>query len=682
MTSTSAGPAAAVARLSFARRLAPVLAVLPGLVAAGMFVLWGVHDGGYDNDTWYWGALLTLAMLAGTVLARRGAIRVARPARLALAAFTLYVAWSYLSISWAPAKGVALEGSNRALLYLMLYALMLVLPWRGRLVQAALGVWILGIGILAVALLFRFAEQDDISVLLVGGRLAAPTGYINGTSALFFMAALTSVAVAVPRGLPGPARGLALAFACAELSLVLIVQSRGWLFTLPIVALLVAALLTDRLRAIPFMALPVAGVAVILPRLLAVYDASAAQVSATVGRAGQSGLLVCFTVFVVGTLLAWGDWLLRERTLSRNARRALGTLVAVGIVAGAGGGAVAATHGHPVRFIARQWNGFTRQEQSASPGTSHFVNVGSGRYDFWRVALDAFASHPVGGLGQDNFDDYYIARGRSGEEPKWTHSLEMRLLAHTGAVGLVLFAAFLVAAIAAAVRARRSRDGLVRALAAAGLMPLIVWTVHGSVDWFWEMPALSGPALGFLGAAGALARPAAARTADASSRSRDRRRHTALPAVGWLLSAVIALAATVALGLPYLATRKASIASNLAASNPRAALAELHSAADLDPLSSEVTRSAGQIALQIGDLRLAAHWFNETLRREPGDWYAYLGAGLAASALGDRATARRDFAAAVRHDRFQPASQVALKRVDTSHPLTPAQGLNLLQAGN
>ena len=36
------------------------------------------------------------------------------------------------------------------------------------------------------------------------------------------------------------------------------------------------------------------------------------------------------------------------------------------------------------------------------------------------------------------------------------------------------------------------------------MLPLVVWLIYGSVDWFWEMPALSGPALGFLGVAVAL----------------------------------------------------------------------------------------------------------------------------------------------------------------------------------
>lgn len=657
------------------RALAGGAVVAPGVALAGLFVLWAVHDGGYDNDTWYWGALFTLAMLVATVALRHDAIRLSRMARLALVSFALYVAWSYLSITWAAAKGVALQGSNRALLYLLLYALMLVLPWRRRTAQAAVGLWALGIGILAVALLVRLGAEHNIAVLLVGGRLAAPTGYINGTAALFFMGALTTTALAVPRGLPGPVRGLALAFACADLQLVLIVQSRGWLFTLPIMLLLAAAVAADRLRAAAFAALPVLGVGAILHRLLAVYSASGAQLNPVAGRAGQAGLLVCFGVFVVGTLLAWGDWLARHRSLPPTRRRVLGTALALILVVGSGGGAVLATHGHPVRFVVRQWDGFSHQEHASPADTTHFLNVGSGRYDFWRVALDAFVAHPIGGLGQDNFDDYYIARGRSGEEPSWTHSLEMRLLAHTGAAGFLFFAAFIVAAVAAALRGRHGGDPLRRAVAAAALMPAIVWLVHGSVDWFWEMPALSGPALGFLALAGGLAGHDASRRSSVAPQT-----HRSRAALGLCAGALATIAATLSLGLPYLATRQMSIAFNLAGSHPRAALDHLREAAELDPINSEATRTAGTVALQIGDLPLAADRFAETLRREPGDWYAYLGAGLAASGLGERATARRDYAAAARIDRFQPVNRTALKRVDTPHPMSPREALILLQA--
>src|SRR5205085_1189419 len=86
------------------------------------------------------------------------------------------------------------------------------------------------------------------------------------------------------------------------------------------------------------------------------------------------------------------------------------------------------------------------------------TDVGSGRYDFWRVSLDAVAAHPIGGLGQDNFAEYYVRRRRTGEEPAWTHSFEFRLLTHTGVVGTALFTLFLVGAMAAALPARRPRS--------------------------------------------------------------------------------------------------------------------------------------------------------------------------------------------------------------------------------
>src|SRR6202042_2050562 len=121
--------------------------------------------------------------------------------------------------------------------------------------------------------------------------------------------------------------------------------------------------------------------------------------------------------------------------------------------------------------------------------------------DFWRVSIDAFKAHPVGGIGMDNFADYYIPRGRSGENPSWPHSLELRLLAMTGIVGAVLFAVFIVLAFVAAISARRRGPPLGRVIVAAAMLPAIEWLIHGSVDWFWEMPALSGPALGFLAVA-------------------------------------------------------------------------------------------------------------------------------------------------------------------------------------
>lgn len=650
-------------------RLRPHLAALvPGLIAVALMLVWAVHDGGFDRDTWYWGALLILALLAGClVLGLRRPLP--RATRGALVLFGLYVAWSYASVAWAESPGAALDGSNRALLYLLVFTLLTLLPWTAEGALAALLAFAIGIGAIAVVLLFRLAAGDHIVGLLVDGRIASPTGYYNASAALFLTQALVSVGLASRRELPAPLRGLLIALAGAGLQLGVVGQSRGWLFTLPIVLVLAAVLARDRLRVAGAAVIPAVVTLIPVHRLLHIYDAAQTPgLHAAATRAGQESLLLLLVAFVGGTLLAWGDRLRRPRRSSPVRHRLLGGTVVVVVLLAGGAGALAVTHGHPGTFISRQWRGFSH-EQSANTG-SHFTDVGSGRYDFWRVALDAVRSHPVGGLGQDNFADYYVRRRHTPEEPAWTHSLELRLLAHTGIVGILSFAGFLGCALAAALGARRRGSPLTAAVAAIALLPLVDWLVHGSIDWFWEMPALSGPALGFLGMAGALS-PAAAAAPE------PRRSIVPRPLVA-ILAAVAGIAATLALGIPYLAVREESIAANVRATDPAGALADLSTAARLNPLDSQPATTAGVIALQAGRYGVARQRFRQALGRDRGNWLSWLGAGLAASALGDRGSARHDFTIAHAINGRQPVTGLALSRVDGHHPVTPAEGLRLL----
>jgi hypothetical protein len=659
------------------RPLAP--AAVPGMVLVALMLVWAVHDGGYDSDTWYWGALVSLALLAVVLvlgLPRRGG-PLTRASVVALGLFAAYVAWSYLSITWAQSPGDALQGSNRALLYLLVFTLMLSLPWTPRGALLALVTFVLGVGVIGIVLLVRLASDDHVASLVIDGRLAAPTGYFNSTAALFTMGALTAIVLAARREFPGLLRGALVACACAGLQLALVVQSRGWLFTLPVVAIIAIAVVRDRVRVLIVAVLPIAGALLPVRRLLDVYDGySGLPLDHAAARAGQAALVICGVVFVVGTLLAWSEQLLNLPNPSAARRRALGAAVTVVAVVAVGIAGVKVTHGHPVRFVERQWHGFSHA-QTAATG-SHFTDVGSGRYDFWRVALDAAIAHPIGGLGQDNFADYYVKRRRTSEEPQWTHSLEMRLLAHTGFVGFGLFVAFVIAGLAAAIATRRRGSSLTQAVAGAALLPFVVWLVYGSVDWFWEVPALSGPALGFLGMAAALGRDEALESAGAAHQSRQSR----LARIPRPLTAVVgtlALLVPVAvLAFPYLSVREVSLATDVRQTNPSAALDDLSSAARLNPLSSDPGRLGGAIALQSGDNAMADQRFGQSISREPGGWFSWLGEGLAASALGDRVRAHHDFAVAMSINSQQPAVRQALVRVYTRAPLTSVEAFKML----
>src|SRR5205814_830668 len=141
---------------------------------------------------------------------------------LALAALAGYVLWSYASIAWAGSPGDALEGSNRALLYLVMFALMTSLPWTPQGLFVALVTYALGVGVIAFVILFRLAATDHVAALVIDGRLAAPTGYFNSTAAVFTIDALLAIGLSSRRELPGLLRGVLLAVACAGLQLAVI----------------------------------------------------------------------------------------------------------------------------------------------------------------------------------------------------------------------------------------------------------------------------------------------------------------------------------------------------------------------------------------------------------------------------------------------------------------------------
>ena len=152
-----------------------------------------------------------------------------------------------------------------------------------------------------------------------------------------------------------------------------------------------------------------------------------------------------------------------------------------------------------------------------------------------------------------------------------------------------------------------------------------------------------------------------------------------MPRVAAALAGGLAVVAgVVVLGFPYLSIRETSAADSVGRRNPTAALSDLADAASLNPLSADPGRLGGTLALQAGNPLEAQRRFRQAISREPGGWFAWFGAGLAASALGDAAAAQHDFQVAGSIEKQQPAIREALARVDSTRPITPAAALGLL----
>jgi len=659
------------------------IVLVPALAVVALLVYWAAHGGGYAATTWEPSALVVLGLLAATVAGLGlDRIRLSRPAAIALGALAAYTAWSYLSIAWAAAPGDALDGANRTLLYLLLFALFAILPWRTWTALTALSAYALGIGVLAVVTLVRIGSAGTAVTMFVEGRLVSPTSYENGSAALFLAGAIVPIALAARRELPVVLRGVLLGAATASLQVSVLCESRGWLFALPVVLLLAVALTPGRLRLLMWAAPPVAGTLVALPALLHVFErvdaargptAARADLIAAASHAASVALPVTGAVLAAGVLLALADRrvAIPAGTMRTANRAAVGLAVAVAVAGAAIG--VVATHGRPDQAIARYWDRSSGY-QPAARGSSRFARLGSNRPDFWRVSLDAFAAHPIGGVGQDNWAAFYLRHRHAGDQPRWTHSLELRLLAHTGLVGFLLFAGFLASALVATLRGRRRAPSLANAAAAVACLPLVVWFVHGSVDWFWEIPALSGPAFAFLALGGALMRREA--SVDAPSSPPWAGLPRALVGAGLGLLAVLAAAA---LALPYLAAREVASASDGWRADPARAFARLDRAARLNPLSAQPALVAGTIALELHEPAAAERRFAQALERDPDDWFAYFGQGLAASAAGERDRAGEYYRQARRLDPREPLLGEALKRVDGRRPLTVGEAFGALR---
>jgi hypothetical protein len=445
------------------------------------------------------------------------------------------------------------------------------------------------------------------------------------------------------RETPVALRAALLGLTAVFVELGLVSQSRTWFITLPALLLIALVLTPARLRLL-LAAIPAAvATAITSPTLLAVYNESgggpadfrtepeiARLLASNFDAAARAMLISGIAVAAVGA-----GWALVDRRVE------LGTATRRRLARGGAAAAVICTIGGLAAGVALVPKGldaideFRAGPQPADAGGSRFSSLGSSRWDFWSVAFDLWKQQPVTGLGQDNFAAHYLPRADSGERPRWTHSLQLRLLTHTGLVGLLLFAAFAGGLLAALWAARRALAPPGRAVLAAASMPLAVWLLAGSVDWFWEVPALSAPALAFAAAAATLA-PA------------RKPLRVALPARATAATgAFAALAALLVLGAPWLAARHTERALELLPDVP-AARQHLDAALDLNPWTARPALAQGLIAVRLGQEREAVRAFEELLRREPQSWIAELQLGALASGRGERSRAESHLRRAAR----------------------------------
>ncbi len=612
------------------RALIAAPATIPAIAAFAVFVWWSADQAGQPVTVWGPGALIVLGLLVVALLAVPVSWgNVPFVVRLAIIALTAYALWSYASILWASDPGAALLGANRTLLYVFVFALLAVWPQRPATASLILGAWTLAMIAFAVVTIVRMGTGAP-RALFLDDRLGYPAGYPNGAAAVFLMALWPALTLAAARPVHWLLRGVFAGGAVALAGLALLSLSRGALFTVPVVVVVLFALVPGRLRNGAVLVVVAVAVAAAVPTLLHVSDVLSdprADASGAVDAAVRAILLGALAAAAVVAVAARYEPRLAPATRERVRR---GGVVVAALVIGviAIGGLVAV--GNPAHRISNAWHSFTGGYTQSTGGNRLVSGLGSNRYDFYRVALRVFADHPLGGAGADNYFQQYLRMGHSSETPHYPHSVELRALEETGIVGALLLLVALGAALLAATRAMyRNRDPLAVAVAGGATIAFVYWLAHGTFDWFWEFAGLGAPAFALIGLACALhPRPEPAAAPSPA---------TLWPRIALLVTAALA---AIVIGGVWLSARDVGRAAKIYATQPLKAYALLHQAGSLNPLSDEPDLIAGGIALRYNDLARADREFADALGRVPDGAYATLERGAIASAQGDRERAR------------------------------------------
>lgn len=621
--------------------LASLAPFLPAAFLLVFWIAWIPLDGGYFPDVWYPSALFLVALLAAVALGGRRWWPEPGAGGLALGLIVALAAWSFASMLWAAAGGDAWAASDEWLLYLSIAWLVALVPWRSSSAAVFLGLWSAAVAVACCAELVSALGARDLSHFFLESRWQQPTGYANTAAATGAIACWPALMLACRREVPAALRVLFLGVAVFLVEFGLLPQSRAALIALVPALVVVLALSPDRGRTLIRLAIVALAIAIAGPAIWDVFGTGDAgrPIGPALDDAARSMLLSIGVALVAGVLLGLLEGRVRIGPSAIAVGRR-GALVAASVAIIAAAGFAVARGGEVTGYIGDRWAEFKSNDETPDKNpTRIFQHTSDKRYDYWRVSVAMFRDAPVGGAGAGAFERVYTQERRHSKPSRSPHSVWMRSLGETGAVGTLLLLASVLVLAVGLVRSRRRMDDRGRAIVAACAALCAYFLVHASFDWLELMPALVAPAVGLPFLALRLAAPPEPSGAFFWSRWRPPRW------AGVAVGAVLALAAAGALALPYASDRYVDSAVHAWRSDPAGADRDLRRAASLNPLSPAPRLAAGEIALDRGRYGAARLEFSKALEVEDG-WYPHFQLALLASREGDFTEARRQIALA------------------------------------
>jgi hypothetical protein len=486
---------------------------IAGAVACGLVLHLAWHAGGYFPDSHVAAGAVAFATLAVLLAVRPPYYALSTPALVALSALGGLTLWTALSSTWSSAPDTALEDFQRDLLYVGVLGLGLLAAGSGRysrhLPWAVLAV---GTAIVGAGLLSRLAPDlvQGVESSLSDYRLAYPLSYWNAFGALGVLVLVLALGLAADARSRLTLRCLAAACTVPVGTAAYLSFSRGaWLALFLGLAVLVV-LSPDR-ASLAATALACLGALTIAILRLRHYPALTEDPGAGIGQVASGRafwpLLAALAAGAAGAQallsLRWAPEHAREG-LRRHARRVAAAVGVLALVAFAGVYALRseAVEGRAAgrldsisTWVGDRWGEFMAPAMFAGDNQSRLTHARGTRSDLYRVAIDGFEADPLRGDGSGGFEYRYAHERDTSDKVRDAHSLYLETLGELGAPGALLLLGFVGTMAWAGVTARRRQDALTGGQAAAVCAACAVWIGHAGVDWDWQVPALTAPAI-------------------------------------------------------------------------------------------------------------------------------------------------------------------------------------------
>ena len=603
-------------------------AVLPASFVLAGLVWLAFHSGGYFASATAIGVIAVgAALVLWITLADEpfGALNV--PLVIALGAGVLLAAWVLASSRWSGSAARSLIEFNRVLLYVLATAFVGLAASRSRGPAEMVRVATLAtVAVVTCGLVTRvLPEVWPTATGLQPDRLGYPLSYWNALGLMAAFAFLGCLHLSASLDERRWLRVVAAAGCPVAAGALFFTFSRGAIVALALG--LVVYVVIARPRALP--AALVACIPASIATVVAAYDADALARAAELtspaaidqGRrmAVVLALAVLSAVGIRAALVATDH---RVASIVRRLappRRVLAAL-AVGLVGlvlagGAAADAPERVQDQVERFAAGDDIGTTgdRRDRLTELGNN-------GRIEHWRVALAAFDREPVHGEGAGTYPIAWARDRRSEFSVTEGHGLPQELLGELGIVGGVLLALFLGGLAAGAVRRLRGPE---RTAVGAAVALFVVWGARSTIDWDWEMPAVTlAVLLPVAAAAGGTSSPRLGRW------SNPRRFTRVLLGLGCL----ILLQTPVGIARSQEHLDRAGNA--FAAGDCRTAIAASIASSRALGVRPEPFEYLGYCDVRFGRPDLAVRAFEAAVRRDPENWRVHYGLALVQAANG------------------------------------------------